>query len=113
MGVHIGSGAILNNNSHAYKYSTLKSNHLYAGNPVKIVQKDVFFTKDYVGNFKEEDTLNVNDYNSRIFLFDVTPSETLDLKKINQMISRFSSDEKIDFIQKLFIQNKVHNRFSI
>ena len=112
MGVRIGSGAILNNNSHAYKYSLLKSNHLYMGNPVKIVRKDVFFTKDYTGNFKEEDTLNVNDYASRI-LFSEIPGETLDLNKINQMLSKFSSDEKIDFIQKLFIQNKTHDRFSI
>lgn len=113
MGVRIGSGAILNNNSHAYKHSLLKSNYLYTGNPAKPVQKDVFFTKDYTGNFTEEDTLNVQDYNSRIFIFSEKPGESLDFKKINQMISRFSPDEKIDFIQKLFIQNKTHDRFSI
>ena len=113
MGVCIGSGAILNNNSHAYKYSLLKSNHLYMGNPVKIVRKDVFFTKDYTGNFKEEDTLNVNDYASRIFLFSEIPGETLDLNKINQMLSKLKKKKKIDFIQKLFIQNKTHDRFSI
>ena len=113
MGVHIGSGAILNNNAHAYKYSLLKSNQLYTGNPARSVQKDIFFTKDYTGNFKEEDTLNVHDYNSRIFLFSETPSETLNFKKIDQMISRFTPDEKIDLVQKLFIQNKTHDRFSI
>ena len=113
MGVHIGSGAILNNNAHTYKYSLLKSNQLYTGNPARSVQKDIFFTKDYTGNFKEEDTLNVHDYNSRIFLFSETPGETLNFKKIDQMISRFTPDEKIDFVQKLFIQNKTHDRFSI
>ncbi len=113
MGVHIGSGAILNNNAHAYKYSTLKSNYLYGGNPAKPVRKDVFFTKDYVGNFKEEDTSNVVDYNSRIFLFSEIPGETLNFRKIDKMISKFSSDEKIDFVDKLFIRNKSHNRFSI
>lgn len=113
MGVHVGSGAILNNNSHAYKHSLLKSNHLYAGNPAKAVQKDVFFTKDYTGNFDEEGTLNVQNYASRIFLFSETPGETLNFKKIDHMISNFSPDEKIDFIQKLFIQNKKHDRFSI
>ena len=113
MGVHIGSGAILNNNSHAYKHSSLKSNYLYTGNPAKAVQKDVFFTKDYSGNFKEEDSLNVVDYNSRIFLFSETSGETLDFKKIDKMISKFSPDEKIDFIQKLFMRNKSHDRFSI
>lgn len=113
MGVRIGSGAILNNNSHIYKYSILKSNNLYAGNPARIVQKDVFFTKDYTGNFTEENTLNVQDYNSRVFIFSEKPGETLDFKKINQMISSFSPEEKIDFIQKLFIQNKTHDRFSL
>lgn len=113
MGVHIGSGAILSNNSHAYKHSLLKSNYLYAGNPARVAQKDVFFTKDYTGNFKEEDTLNVMDYASRIFLFSEVSGETLNFKKINQMISNFSPDERIDFIEKLFIQNKTHDRFSI
>ena len=113
MGVHIGSGAILNNNSHAYKYSSLKSNVLYTGNPAKPVKKDVFFTKDYTGNFTEENSLEVADYNSRIFLYSPKQGETLDLKKINLIISKFSSDEKIDFIQKLLIQNKSHDRFSI
>lgn len=113
MGVHIGSGAILNNNSHAYKYSILKSNVLYSGNPANAVQNDVFFTKDYTGNFKEEDTINVADYNSRIFLYLDKPGETLDFRKINHMISGFSPDEKVDFVQRLFVQNKTHDRFSI
>ena len=113
MGVHIGSGAILNNNSHAFKYSKLKSNKLYTGNPARAVKENVFFTKDYTGNFTEEDSLNVGDYSSRIFLFSNVPGETLDFKKIDRMISKFSPDEKIDFIQKLFIQNKTHDRFSI
>lgn len=113
MGVCIGSGAILNNNAHAFKNSKLKSNTLYSGNPAKAVREDVFFTKDYTGNFKEEDSLNMADYSSRVFLFSETQGETLDFRKIDQMISRFSPDEKLDFIEKLFMRNKSHNRFAI
>ena len=53
------------------------------------------------------------DYSSRVFLFSETQGETLDFRKIDQMISRFSPDEKLDFIEKLFMRNKSHNRFAI
>lgn len=113
MGSKIGSGAIVNNNSHVYKYSILKSNCLYSGNPANLVKKDVFFTKEYTGNFTEEDSSYVSDYNSRIFLFENVDNETLDFNKIDNLISKFSPRDKINFIQKLFIRNKSHNRFSI
>ena len=52
-------------------------------------------------------------YSSRIFLYDNVEGETLDVEKVDNLMSRFNIDEKLDFIQKLFIQNKRHNRFSI
>ena len=112
-GVKIGSGAILDNNSYASSYSVLKSNTLYGGNPVNVIQNDVFFTKDYTGSLRKEDSADVEEYKSRIFLFSNTPGETLDFDKIDSIISNFNVNEKLNFIQKLFIQNKKHNRFAI
>ena len=113
MGARIGSGAIINNNSHVYKNSILKSNKLYSGNPAEAVRDDVFFTKEYTGNFTEEDTLSYEDYNSRLYIFDVVGDESLDLNKINDLILNMEPEKKVEFLEKLFIKNKLHNRFSI
>ena len=112
-GVTIGSGAVVENNSHIPSNATLKSNAIYSGNPVNLIRNDVFFTKDYVANFTKEDSKDFNTYSSRIFLYDNVPGETLDIKKVDRLLSNFDVDEKLDFIQKLFIQNKKHNRFFV
>lgn len=113
MGAKIGSGSIVNNNSHVYKNSVLRSNNLYSGNPARLVKENVFFTKDYTGNFNETDTLNFENYNSRLFLFKVKGKETLNLNKINELISDLSPEDTIEFVKKLFIKNKLHDRFAI
>ena len=73
----------------------------------------MFFTKDYVANFTKEDSRTFDKYSSRVFLYDVVEGETLDIKKVDELLSRFDVNEKLDFIQKLFVQNKRHNRSSI
>ena len=113
MGAKIGSGSIINNNSHVYKNSVLKSNKLYSGNPTQVMRDDVFFTKDYTGNFTEEDSVSFDDYNSRLFMFDVVGGESLDMDKINDLIFGLEPEKKVEFLEKLFIKNKLHNRFSI
>lgn len=112
-GVTIGSGAVVENNSYVPSNATLKSNAVYSGNPVNLIRSDVFFTKDYVANFTKEDSKDFNTYSSRIFLYDNVPGETLDINKVDNLLSNFDVDEKLDFIKKLFVQNKKHNRFFI
>ena len=112
-GVTIGSGAVVENNSHIPSNATLKSNAIYSGNPINLIKSDIFFTKDYVANFTVEDSKDFNTYSSRIFLYDDVPGETLDIKKVDSLLSNFDVNEKLDFIQKLFVQNKKHNRFFI
>lgn len=113
MGAKIGSGSIINNNSHVFKNTVIKSNKLYSGNPAQLVRNDVFFTKEYTGNFTEEDTLNLDEYNSRLFMFEVVGGESLDMNKVNDIIFNLEPAKKIEFLEKLFIKNKLHNRFSI
>ncbi|SDA61753.1 acyltransferase [Methanobrevibacter millerae] len=112
-GVIIGSGSVIENNSYIASNSILKSNSIYQGNPAKLIKENVFFTKDYVANFTKEDSRTFDTYSSRVFLYDVVDGETLDIKKVDGLLSRFDVNEKLDFVQKLFIQNKRHNRFSI
>lgn len=112
-GAKIGSGTIIDNYSYIPSNSILKSNNLYGGNPVKIIDDNVFFTKDYVGNFEKEYSDNVDEYVSGIYLYSQNSGETLDFGKVDSLLSNFKVGEKLDFIQKLFIQNKKHDRFSI
>lgn len=112
-GVKIGSGSIIENNAHVNSNAVLQSNCYYSGDPVRLLEKDVFFTKDYPANYDEEDTLNSEDYKSNVFIFDNTSGDSLDANKIDAILSNFSVSEKIDFIHKLFVQNKKQNRFSI
>lgn len=112
-GAFIGSGAIISNNSHVPSNSLIQSNTLYEGNPVNIIKKNVFFTKEHVGPFTSENSQDFDEYCSRIYLFEESPNETLNFNKINELLFNFDIYEKIEFIQKLFIQNKKHNRFSI
>ena len=113
MGAKIGSGSIVNNNSHVYKNSVLKSNALYSGNPAQLVRDEVFFTKDYTGNFTVENTLNFKDYYSGVFLFNVINGESLDLNKIDDLLFKLVPEKKVEFLEKLFLRNKLNNRFSI
>ena len=112
-GTVIGSGAIIDNNSYVSSNSIISSNNLYSGNPLHLVKEDVFFTNEYTGNFTDEDSLNFNEYNSRLFIFSRNSNDLLDFNKIDEILKSFDVFKKIEFIQKLFIQNKKHNRFSI
>lgn len=112
-GVLIGSGAIIGNNSYISPNTILNSNSLYIGNPANFVENEVFFTKDYVANFTKQDSNTFDTYNSRIFIYKNISGQTLDIKKVDEILSNFSIEEKLEFIQKLFIQNKKHNRFTI
>ncbi len=112
-GSKIGSGAILDNNTYVPSNYSLKSNAIFAGNPAQLIKDNVFFTKDYNGGFKAEDTLNCENYNSRIYIYGPQLKETLDLITIDKIISELRIDERIDFIQKLFVRNKLHDRFSV
>ena len=112
-GNKIGSGAILSDKTFLPPFQKVKSNTYLIGNPAKILKKEVFFIKDFIGNNKTEDTLNSQKYLSDVFLYNVTNQETLDLDKIDKIIKELSISDRIDFIQKLFIKNKLTNRFTI
>lgn len=111
-GVNIGSGVIIENNAHVNSNVNLESNCFYGGNPIRLLERDVFFIKDFPANNDHESTKNSQDYKSNVFIYENVPGETLNPLKLDAMMKNFSVNEKIDFIQKLFIQNKKQNRFS-
>lgn len=112
-GVVLGSGSIVDNNAFVPPNCKGLSNSFLSGNPVQVVQKDVFFTKDYLGAFSESESESVNSYVSDVFIYNVIPNESLYFPKIDETLKCLNVDDSLDFIQKLFVQNKRKNRFAI
>ena len=112
-GVKIGSGSIIYDKSVLPQYMRIKSNSYLLGNPARIIKDNVFFVKDYVGNFKSDDSLNSEKYISDVFVYHFESKETLDLNKLDNILKELSVLDRLDFIKKLFLKNKLRNRFAI
>ena len=112
-GVKIGSGTIVDNFSFIPSHAKIPSNKYVSGNPVKIIQNDVFFTKDFVGKFTAADSVNSQNYKSDVFIYKVVNQETLAISQIDKILNDLDVDSRLEFIQKLFVKNKRKNRFSI
>ena len=112
-GAKIGSGAIVGIHSFIPPMDIVKSNTYVLGNPAREVERDVFFTKNFVGSFREEDTRNNSIYNSDVFIYDFVSQETLSMDNIDAIIKDLPVEDRLDFIQKLFVKNKRKNRFAI
>ena len=112
-GVKIGSGAIIENYSFIPHNAKVFSNNLVVGNPARVERDNVFYIKEFLGYHKAEDSLNSQDYKSDVFIYEVDGQETLDLNKIDQILNSLTVDDRLEFIQKLFVRNKRKNRFTI
>lgn len=112
-GVRIGSGSIIDNNSFISQDNVIPSNSFCSGNPAKVKKENVFFTREYVGFNKTEDSLASKDYKSNVFLYEFSNNETLDLDKIDKILKDLDVEQRLEFIVKLFVKNKRKNRFFI
>lgn len=112
-GVQIGSGAIVENNSFLPHNAKIPSNSLVLGNPAKIERKDVFFTKEFLGYHRAEDSVNTQDYKSDVFIYEFVNKETLNMNQIDKILKDLNVEDRLEFIQKLFVRNKRKNRFTI
>lgn len=112
-GVKIGSGSIVENYSFLPHNAKVKSNSLVVGNPGRIEKTNVFFTKEFLGYHKSEDSLNTQDYKSDVFIYEFVNKETLNLEQIDKILKNLSVEDRLEFIIKLFVRNKRKNRFTI
>lgn len=112
-GVKIGSGSIVENYSFIPHNAKIHSNSLVVGNPAKIEKSNVFYVKDFLGYHKAEDSINSKNYKSDVFIYHFENEETLNLDKIDQILKNLDVNSRLEFIQKLFVQNKRKNRFTI
>lgn len=112
-GVHIGSGAIIGDGTFVMPNEEIPSNTLSYGNPSQIVDTDVFYTRDFAGGFKRDETLNSEYYKSDVFIFKFVDKETFNIDSIDQILFDLDVASRVEFIQKLLIRNKRMNRFYI
>lgn len=112
-GVKIGSGAIVDNYACVPPLFNILSNSFVSGNPAKPIKNNVFFTKDFLGDYKTEDSFNSFAYKSDVFIYDFVERETLVMDNLNQILKDLNVDQRLEFVQKLFVRNKRKNRFTI
>lgn len=112
-GCKIGSGAIIENNTFVPHNRIIHSNSLVVGNPAKIEKTNVFFTKEFLGYHRAEDSINTHDYKSDVFIYEFVNQETLNLNQIDKILKDLDVDSRLEFIQKLLVRNKRKNRFTI
>ncbi|WP_296882420.1 DapH/DapD/GlmU-related protein [uncultured Methanobrevibacter sp.] len=112
-GVKIGSGAIVENNSFIPHNAKIRSNSLVVGNPAKIEKQNVFYTKEFLGYHRAEDSLNTHEYKSDVFIYEFVNKETLNMNQIDKILKELDINSRLEFIQKLFVRNKRKNRFTI
>lgn len=112
-GVKIGSGAIIENASFVPHNAKIPSNSLIVGNPAKIERKGVFYTKEFLGYHRAEDSVKTQDYKSDVFIYEIDNEETLDMNQIDKILKDLDVNSRLEFIQKLFVRNKRKNRFTL
>lgn len=112
-GVKIGSGAIVDNYAFVPHNAKIHSNSLVVGNPVRVEKQNVFFTKEFLGYHTAEDSMNTQDYKSDVFIYEFVNKETLNVNQIDKILKDLNVEDRLEFIQKLFVRNKRKNRFTI
>ena len=112
-GVKIGSGSIVGINSFIPYSNVIKSNSYVQGNPIQLLNENIFFTNEFTGYYTSEDTSKHEFYKSNVFSFEYVENETLSFNNIDKIIKNLSVSEREEFIYKLFVKNKSKNRFFI
>ena len=112
-GAKIGSGSIVENYTFIPHNARVHSNSLVVGNPARVEKKDVFYIKEFLGYHNAENSLNTKNYKSDVFIYEHVENETLNLDQIDQILKSLTVDDRLEFIQKLFVRNKRKNRFTI
>ena len=110
-GTQIGSGAIVGANS-VVSSKSIPSNTTFAGNPVKLIHEDSFWTGHSVHNWFDEDIKKMENYDSDRFIFNID-NNTLKFEDIeNKFNSILNAHDFLDYIESNFL-NSGKNRFTL
>ncbi len=109
-GSRIGSGAIVGAGS-IVAGKIVDSNTAVAGNPAKIIRRDVFFTKGNVNPYMEQDTLNTSECNNEDYIYREDEG-TCNIEEIDAKIKKAQDVmDKLKDIQNEIVHKHKKNRF--
>lgn len=110
-GVKLGSGSIVYNNTNVLPHVTVKSNSYYANG--QVISDNVFFMGSHTAYFDKND-IESNEYcQTDEYIYEEVENETLSLVYIDSMLDEYEIIERLEFIQKLLVEDKKKNRFAI
>ena len=98
----IGAGSILSN-------KIIPSNVTFAGNPARLIKKNVFWTAYSTHFWGPEELKKTEKYNSDIYTFK-SDDTTLNFNQIDEDLSILSAEKSLEYILNSFHENK--NRFA-
>lgn len=107
-GTKIGSGSIIGGKS-VISNKKIKSNSVWAGNPGKEINSDIFWDIENVHKYKQEDTEKSLHFEDDRWIYE-KDSFTLNMDDIENNLQNMNIDEKVDYLIKLSNNNN-KNRF--
>ena len=108
----IGSGSIVGGNS-VVTNKTVPSNVSVAGNPMRIIRKDVFFTRDCVHDYLEENTSMSRTFPDGRYIYKKSEGTT-SLREIDEILKGLKTYiEKLAYLKQVFNEVQDKNRFYI
>ena len=111
-GSTIGSGSTIGAAS-VVSGKRIESNTIYAGNPVRKVKENVFFTDKSVHNYTKKKTQESMHFNGNDFIYTNT-TDFLDEEQLFKAIEHAgTSDERLSKIKELLAENDSPGRFSV
>ena len=111
-GTKIGSGSILGGGAVVSNKSVF-SNASAVGNPEKIVENNIFFSKDSVHNFNKNQTEEFSVMQSDEWIYSYDNSQKSFSETDNLLSSKENSKDKLNIIKKNIVNNTSKNRFFI
>ena len=108
----IGSGSTIGAAS-VVSGKRIESNTIYAGNPVRKVKENVFFTDKSVHNYTKKKTQESMHFNSNEFIYNNTTNFLNDVQLFKTIENAGTSEERLLKIKELLAENSSPSRFSV
>lgn len=112
-GSQIGSGSVIGTNA-VVANKTLYSNHCYAGNPVRVIKKNIFFTRHSVHNYTEQQTQKSHNRRTDAFTYQNDPRFKGYFAHIDAALSSAATaQERLAVIREKLVSCVEKNRFAV
>ena len=112
-GTNIGSGSVVAASS-VLSNKNVESNSVYAGNPARLVRKDIFYTRESAHNYTAAQTQKSMKYQGKKDDFVYKAGEAIDMDLLDQALSSEPSAEKrLEILKKEIVSNTKKSRFYV